>query len=217
MAVRKQEHTSPQPTHPPQAIHISSASPLFSPHTWTHQEQWRGNTEASEKENTLKASMGVKGAQQRMTWVMETRVDRRSNTGGSLLRILLNRNDSPTHWLQYPVSHERTQLDPHTHTHAWLILMPPDTCTQCVSCKCVASRAKARLCSSTCSWRENLDVHDSARKLHTSGFAELLGKDHNRGAILGGKTDDYGVTRCDTRMLQASRGVKQAELKQVYY
>lgn len=128
MAVRKQEHTSPQPTHPPQAIHISSASPLFfSPHTWTHQEQWRGNTEASEKENTLKASMGVKGAQQRMTWVMETRVDRRSNTGGSLLRILLNRNDSPTHWLQYPVSHERTQLDPHTHTHthAWLILMPP--------------------------------------------------------------------------------------------
>lgn len=55
---------------------------------------------------------------------------------------------------------------------------------------------------------ENLDVRDGARKVHTSGFAELLGKDHNRRAILGGKTDDYGVTRCDTRMLQVSRGVK---------
>lgn len=61
MAVRKQEHTSPQPTHPPQAIHISSASPLFFHPThgpirsnggetrkrakrktlWRHQWEWR--------------------------------------------------------------------------------------------------------------------------------------------------------------------------------
>lgn len=40
--------------------------------------------------------MGVKGAEQRRGAVMETRVDRRSNTGGSLLPGLLNRNDSPT-------------------------------------------------------------------------------------------------------------------------
>lgn len=59
---------------------------------------------------------------------MEIRVDRRSNTGGSLLPILLNRNDSPKHWVQYPVSHERTQLTHiqwRLHTRAGLILMPP--------------------------------------------------------------------------------------------
>lgn len=113
---------APQPTHPPTPGHppLLSLPSVFSPSTWTHQEQWRGTTEASGKENTLKASMGVKGAEQRMTWVMEMRADRRSNTGGSLLRTLLNRNDSPTHWLQYPLSHERTQLDPHTHIHTRL-------------------------------------------------------------------------------------------------
>lgn len=190
------------PGHP----HLLSLPSVFSPHTWTHQEQWRGNTEASEKENTLKASMGVKEAQQRMTWVMEIRVDRRSNTGGSLLWILLNRNDSPTYWLQYPVSHERTQLDPHTHIHTrlanshapWHVHTMHVMQMHCLPCKRTTVFLHLQL-------EENLDVHGGARKLHTSGFAELLGKDHNRRAILGGKTDDYGVTRCDTRMLQVSR------------
>lgn len=103
------EKTGRSQAHSPRR-YISWASTLFlSLYTW---EQWRGNTEASEKENTLKASMGVK--EQRWP-VMAIRVDRRSNTGGSLLWILPSRNDSPTHWVPYPVSHGRTQPDPQTY------------------------------------------------------------------------------------------------------
>lgn len=174
-----------------------------SSYTWTRLEQWRGNAEASEKENTLKASMGVKGAERRMTWVMETRGDRRSNTGGS--------PKPPQHeWLSHtlaPLSSEsgtHTQLDPHTYTHAWLILMPPPTRAHNACRANVLPPIQTHNClpmHAGCAW---------VRKLHTSGFAELLGNNHNRRAIFGGKTDEYGVTWCDTRLLQVSRGVKQA-------
>lgn len=170
MAVRNQEHPSPQPPHPPQAIRISWASPLvffFPTHGPIRSNGGEARKQAKRK-NTLKASLGVKGAEQRMNSVMEMRVDRRSNTGGSLLRILLNRNASPTHWLQYPVSHEHTQLDPHTHIHTRL--------ANSHAPRHVHTMHAMQMCCLPCTHttvflymqleEEDLDVRDRVGKLH---------------------------------------------------
>lgn len=156
MAVRKQEHTSPQPTHPPQAIRISSASPLFFHPTHGPIRSNGGETRKQAKRKTLwrhqwewrERSRGWPG-----WWKSEL-------TGGVTLGapcsesswtgMTLPHNGSNIQW----VMNARNWTLTHTYTHAWLILMPPDTCTQCTSCKCVASHANARLCSYTCSWRK---------------------------------------------------------------
>lgn len=156
--MRSEKTGRPQPTAPTSTPGLSHLLSLpffggFFSYTCIHEEKWRGNTEASEKENTLKASMGVKGSEQRMTSVMEIRVGRRSNTGGSLLWILLNGTDSPTHWVQYPASHEHTQLDP--HTHASLILMPTPPTRAHNACHAnVLLPIQTQLCSYTYSWRK---------------------------------------------------------------
>lgn len=66
----------------------------------------------------------------------------------------------------------------HIHTH---ILMLPDTCTQCMACKCAAPILYVQL------EEEGLDVHDGRRRLHTSGYAEHLSNDHDWRAVLGVK------------------------------
>lgn len=163
---------TPQPTAPtstPGHSHLLSLpSGFFFP---THGPIRSNGGEArkqAKRKNTLKASLGVKGAEQRMNSVMEMRVDRRSNTGGSLLRILLNRNASPTHWLQYPVSHEHTQLDPHTHIHTRL--------ANSHAPRHVHTMHAMQMCCLPCTHttvflymqleEEDLDVRDRVGKLH---------------------------------------------------
>lgn len=58
----------------------------------------------------------------------------------------------------------RNQTLKHTEVYprAWLIFMPPDTCTPC---KCVASRVNTQLHS--CSWRKKSWMRIRVAKLHT--------------------------------------------------
>lgn len=55
-----------------------------------------------------------------------------------------------------------------------------------------------------------LDVLERVAKLHMSGsLCSTFGITRTEG-LFGGKTEDYGVTLCDTRVLRVTRGVKQA-------
>lgn len=190
MAVRNQEHPSPQPPHPPQAIRISWASPLvfFFPthgpirsnggearkqakrktlwrHHWEWRERSRGWTRWWKWELTGGVTLGAPCSESSWTGMPLP------HTGSSIQWVMNTRNWTLTH----------------TYTHAWLILMPPDTCTQCMPCKCVASHAHTQLCSYTCRWRKKTWMCGTEWGNCTSRYAELLSNDQNRRAILGVK------------------------------
>lgn len=104
--------------------------------------------------------------------VMEMRADKRSSTGGSLLRTTVNRNDSSTHSVQFSVSHENTQLDSgygltRAQTHAAFYTLirlansSPDMCRLSIS----FTHILTQLLLHTLLYVEGdgLDVHDLVR------------------------------------------------------
>lgn len=176
-------------TSAPGQSHLLSLPPVFLFLHMDPSEAMEGKHGSKRKE---KHSEGINGSERRMTSVMEIRVDRRSNTGGSLLSILLNRNASPT---LGPVSSEswtHANGPSHTYTHA----APPTRAHN-------ACHANELPLMQT---HHCVPIHAAGGR--RPGGAELL-RPQERG-YFEGNTDDYGGTRCDSRLLQVSRGVKQA-------
>lgn len=177
----KQEDPSWGPGQPPRAVRIALPSPLFVSLRMDPSGVMEGKHRSKRKGNHCEGINGSEGsgAEERRWALMEIRVDRRSNTGGSLLPIPLNRNDPPTHWLQYPLSHEHTQPDPRTHTEASTHTRRANSHAPRhvhTSCKFIAWHIKHTTVS---------DVLLRVATVHVCKFMKHLCNNHNRRAILG--------------------------------